>query len=385
MNFWWLVMLTVMNHVSYKGVRVLVSLDAIHLGATPMVIGVLFSLFSVLPAVLAVVAGRISDRYGARWPMLLGSAGLACGLLLCFLKPGLATLYVATTLIGGCYIFYIVAGQHLVGAWGAAEDRTRNFSYYSLGNGLTALIGPMLAGFLIDEVGHSRTYLVLAALPLLPIAFLVFAGGRLPGSTYAEAKTRGSHYLDLLRRPPLVRLLLVSGIIETGMELFNFYMPIYANSVGLSATRIGIIMGAYGGAMLLARSLLPYWMRRTGEERVLTLAMALAAASAVGLPFVQSFAFLIALSCVLGLGLGSCTPLAMVLTYNRAPEGRAGEAMGLRQTFNKLTEVLVPIVFGTIGSAFGVGPAFWLNAALMTGGVAIMSGEARARAKPKAA
>jgi MFS family permease len=332
-----------------------------------------------------VVAGRISDRYGARWPMLFGSTGLAIGLLLCFLKPGLATLYAATTLIGGCYIFYIVAGQHLVGAWGAAEDRTRNFSYYSLGNGLTALVGPMLAGFMIDEVGHRYTYLALAVLPLIPIAFLVFAGRRLPGSTHAETKARGTHYLDLLRRRPLVRLFVVSGVIETGMELFNFYMPIYANSVGLSATRIGIIMGAYGGAMLLARSLLPYWMRRAGEERVLTLAMALAAVSAVGLPFVQSFAFLIALSCVLGLGLGSCTPLAMVLTYNRAPEGRAGEAMGLRQTFNKLTEVLVPIVFGTIGSAFGVGPAFWLNAALMTGGVAIMSGEARAGVRPKAA
>jgi MFS family permease len=384
MNFWWLVMLTVMNHVSYRGVRVLVSLDAIHLGASPMVIGVLFSLFSVFPAVLAVVAGRISDRYGARWPMLFGSTGLALGLLLCFARPGLATLYVATTLIGACYIFYIVAGQHLVGAWGGAEDRTRNFSYYSLGNGLTALIGPTLAGFLIDEVGHHYTYLVLAVLPLVPITFLVFAGRRLPATQHGEKKAQGSHYLDLLRRPPLVRLLLVSGIIETGMELFNFYMPIYANSVGLSATRIGIIMGAYGGAMLVARSVLPYWMRRTSEERVLTMTMALAAGAAVGMPFVQSFALLIVLSCVLGLGLGSCTPLAMVLTYNRAPEGRTGEAMGLRQTFNKFTEVLVPIVFGTIGSAFGVGPAFWFNAVLMSGGVAIMSGEARARAKPKA-
>jgi hypothetical protein len=53
--------------------------------------------------------------------------------------------------------------------------------------------------------------------------------------------------------------------------------------------------------------------------------------------------------------------------------------MGLRQSFNKLTEVLVPLVFGTLGSAFGLGPAFWMDALLLGGGALIMKADARER------
>ena len=50
--------------------------------------------------------------------MLFGASGLALGLLLPFLMPSLATLYVSAALVGTCYIFYTVAVQHLIGAIG---------------------------------------------------------------------------------------------------------------------------------------------------------------------------------------------------------------------------------------------------------------------------
>ena len=58
-------------------------------------------------------------------------------------------------LIGFCYIFYTVAVQHLIGAMGDGLERTKNYSWFSLGIGMTALLGPMSAGFLIDAVGHT--------------------------------------------------------------------------------------------------------------------------------------------------------------------------------------------------------------------------------------
>ena len=377
MSFWWLVLLTVLNHVSYKGVKVLVTLHALHLGAEPFAVGVLFAFFSVLPALLAMVAGRVSDRYGARRPMIFGSIGLAAGLLACFVLPTLTTLYCAVLFIGGTYIFYTVAGQHLAGAWATTRNRTHNFSLYSLGNGLTALIGPTLAGLSIDVVGYRYAYLVLAVLPLVPIAFLLRVGHRLPHTPLASGTVRQGRTLDLLRRPALARALVVSGIIETGMELFNFYVPIYGNSIGLSATRIGLVVGAFGGAMLASRALLPYWTRRAAEEKVLLTGLVIGAVTLLGFPFVDAFPLLMLLSIVLGLGLGCCTPLAMAITYARAPEGRTGETMGLRQTFNKLTEICVPVVFGSIGTAFGLAPAFWLTASLLGGGAMIMHRDSR--------
>jgi len=42
--------------------------------------------------------------------------------------------------------------------------------------------------------------------------------------------------------------------------------------------------------------------------------------------------------------------------------GRTGEAQGTRQIATKCTDVTVPLVFGSIGTLFGIGLAFWLNA-----------------------
>ena len=35
---------------------------------------------------------------------------------------------------------------------------------------------------------------------------------------------------------------------------------------------------------------------------------------------------------------------------------------------NNLTHMVVPLVFGALGSVFGMGPVFWLNSMLMLGG-----------------
>ena len=125
-------------------------------------------------------------------------------------------------------------------------------------------------------------------------------------------------------------------------------------------------------------------VRRSSEETVLFGSLGLTAATCVLFPFVADPVMLAVISFVFGLGLGCCGPLSMVLTYNRAPEGRAGEAIGWRQSFNKFIEVVMPLLFGTLGTAFGLSPAFWLNAVFLGSGAALMQADARKLAKRKA-
>src|SRR5512146_800778 len=123
-----IILATVLTHTSFKGSKVLISLYAIDLGANPLTIGMLFSMYSFFPMFLSLYAGRLSDRLGARLPMLFGACGLWTGLLLPYLVPRLEALYVSATLIGMCYIFYTVAVQHLIGSFGEGTARTRNYS-----------------------------------------------------------------------------------------------------------------------------------------------------------------------------------------------------------------------------------------------------------------
>ncbi len=376
MPIYLIILVTVLTHTSFKGSKVLISLYAMELGANPLTIGVLFSMYSVFPVFLSLYAGKLSDRFGCRLPMLFGACGLFGGLLLPFLMPHLATLYFSAGLIGMCYIFYTVSVQHLIGSFGGGEERTRNYSLFSLGVALTALLGPTITGFAIDLIGYRATYLLLAVFPALPIMVLLFFARLLPrGQVPGKAKPE-QRVMDLVKIVPLRRVLITAGIIETGLELFNFYLPIYAHSIGFTASHIGLIMGAFALALLVVRTVMPMLSRRFSEERVLAASLLLAATSCLLFPFVSSFVLLLAMAFVLGLGLGCGSPLSMILAYNRSPAGRSGEAMGLRQTVNKATEAVVPLVFGLIGTAFGMIPVFWLDAVMLAVGGMLMRRDA---------
>lgn len=371
-----IVLLTVLTHTSFKGSKVLISLYALDLGASPLVVGVLFAMYSVFPVLLAVYAGKLSDRYGSRRLVLFGASGLVAGLLIPFAVPQLASLFASATLIGLCYIFYTVAVQNLIGAIGEGHARTRNYSIFSIGVGLTALMGPLTAGIAIDQIGHRSTYLLLALLPLLPIIAVAVVPRLLPSGRSKHKDKSGHRIGDLLGNAPLRRVLITAGIVETGLELFNFFLPIYARSLGMSATRIGLIMGAFAVAMLVVRVLMPKLVRLWTEERVLSASLYIAGATCAAFPFASTFPALAAIAFVLGLGLGCGAPLSLVLAYNRSPPGRSGEAIGVRQTVNKVTEMTMPLVFGFVSTAIGMWPVFLMDGALLLVGAWLIGREA---------
>src|SRR3990170_3121802 len=94
------VLLLVVSRIGHRGSKVVVSLDALALGANAFMVGVLAALYVLFPLLLAVYAGRISDRMGVRYPILFGSVGITAGLLVPTLHGGLFTLFLCPTLIG---------------------------------------------------------------------------------------------------------------------------------------------------------------------------------------------------------------------------------------------------------------------------------------------
>lgn len=368
MNINLVFLIALCNATALRGSKIVVSLLALELGASPFAIGLVIAMYAVFPVLMALYAGKLSDRFGTRLPMLLGSAGVACGLLLPALAPTLPALYASAALIGGSYVFYQVSAQNLIGMLGAASaDRTRNFSTYSLMLALGSFAGPLCAGVAIDHFGHARTYLLLSLLPVLPV--LVMAAARnIKGAADDGAAARDRRVMDLLRSKPLLRVLIVGGIILTGIDLFQFYMPIYGHSIGLSASAIGVIISMFAAAAFAVRLVIPALVARMGEEGLLNLALFIGAGAYLLMPLFTDVAVLCAITFVFGLGLGLGQPLSVMLTFSHSPQGRSGEALGLRLTINNFMHVAVPVVFGTIGSLFGLVPVFWTNALLLAGG-----------------
>ena len=367
MTIYLILFLGLLNWMCFMSSRVLMSLYAIELGASAAAIGLLIAFYGLGPLVISVHAGKISDRFRSFWPIVLGSGGLAIGLGIPYFFPGLGVLYFAALVIGVALVFVNISLQHLVASLGDAEQRTRNVSLQSLAISLGAMVGPLLVGLSIDHRGHVPTFLYLALTVALSCAGWVVCRRVIPhsGRTSKSGATGGMR--DLLAQPGLRRIIVVSGVVIAGVDLYSFFMPIYGHSLGLSATLIGTVLGAHAAATFVVRIVLPLLVRRWGEERVMTASMLLGGVVFLFFPFVQHVALLLLLSFALGLGLGVGQPLSIIMTYNRAPAGRAGEVLGLRFSFVNLTHMVVPLAFGTVGAALGLITVFVANSLLMLG------------------
>jgi MFS-type transporter involved in bile tolerance (Atg22 family) len=116
---------------------------------------------------------------------------------------------------------------------------------------------------------------------------------------------------------------------------------------------------------------MPWLSQRFTEWQVLTYTL-FCATLAFGLfPLFSSRVPLMAVAFLLGLGLGAAQPNVMSLVHSRSPQGRVGEALGLRSTIIHSSQVVLPLVFGAFGSVLGPAAMFWTMAALVcTGGIA---------------
>lgn len=361
--------IVLLNMTAYRGSKVVVTLFAIELGAPQLYIGMLIAVYAVFPMLLGLYAGKLTDRLGVRLPMIAGTLGVATALLVPFVFPRLPALYASATLIGASWVFYNVCVQNLVGILSAVEARARNFSNYGLVMALGSFFGPLLSGFSIDHFGHVQTYAHLAGVGAVSALILIVSRSMAAGLGKGKVSEEHAAYsANLLSNKPLRRTLITSAIVLTGTDLFQFYMPIYGHAVGLSASAIGMILGVFAFAAFVVRLVMPALVKRWSADTVLVWSLFVGGAAYLVFPAFDQALLLAAVAFVLGLGMGCSQPVSLMLIYDRAPAGRSGEALGLRLTINNFMHIAVPMLFGTLGTAFGVAPVFITNAAILTAG-----------------
>ena len=363
-----LLLSTMLVHSAFIGSRVAVMLTAIKLQASAFDVGLLMALYGLLPMVLSVAVGRMIDRVGVLRPMIVSSFLLALCLLLPFVWPGMAALYIASALSGLVFTFYMISVQNTAGVIGTPAELTANFNKLSLCFSTSGFIGPMLAGFAIDSLGHRWTFLVLALFALPAAATLVISKFAPPGPKPRDLRNRKASLAELLLDKRLQRVFIASGLLSVAWDAFALVIPLYGSRLGLSASVIGVILGAFAAATFSIRLFLPALSRRYKPWRLIFISMLCSCVCYALFPLSNSFATLLPLAFALGLGLGMSQPVVLSLIHTAAPEGRAGEAVGVRATLVTFSQTTMPLMFGALGATLGMAPVFLTMSLLLAAG-----------------
>lgn len=409
-----LMALAALNYTSSIGCRITVALAGLHAGLSPALIGPMVAGFALIPMFFGVRAGRLVDRIGPQRPMVAGTALIVLGAAACALAPHPIVLMASAVVIGVGNMGFHLSMQQAAGEIGGGARRTGNFNLLTMSFSISGILGPPLAGFIIDHFGHRAAFAAMAL-----IAFGIMIGCRMfpfarhlpraalsapqaavqqaasdasaqpspAGRSPAGASAMGSSPtpmatqsawasgMELLGEKPLRRFLIASLTISAGWDAFQFLIPLHAHAIGLSASAVGLSIASFSAGSLTVRLFMSFLLARLSTAQWVMVAMGTCAAAYALLPFSGALPVLMAIAFVLGTGPGIGQPLLMAAMHGAAPAGRGGETAGLRMTLQSTQQIVLPVLLGLLGSVLGVSPLFWLYSVLVAAVMLSMRGK----------
>lgn len=367
-----LILAQVCIHGTMTGMRMATPLLALKEGYSAAAVGMLLALFALTQVFLSLPAGRYADRHGLKRPLIISVAAACSGAGVAVLFPIYPVLCLSALLTGGAAGMALIALQRHVGRMAHNKDELRKvFSWLAIGPAISNFLGPFAAGLLIDyaggeaasTTGFRAAFLLLTLMPLAAW-FWARTVQELPALQTEGANQKATAW-DLVQNRGFRRLLLLNWALSSCWDVHTFVVPILGHERGLPASVIGSILGAFAIAAAVIRMLMPIITRHLAESQVVLGAMVAACALFIAYPFMPGAWTMGACSVLLGVVLGSVQPMVMSMIHQITPPERHGEALGLRMMAINGSSVLLPVLFGSLGTVVGVSALFWAVGALV--------------------
>ena len=133
-------------------------------GASPLVIGLLFAIFSLCQLIAAPALGDLSDRYGRRPVLIFSLLGTVASFVMLALAQTLTVLFLAR-IVDGLSGGNISTARAYVADITEPKDRARAYGLIGAAFGLGFILGPALSGVL-SKVSYTAPIWAAAALTL---------------------------------------------------------------------------------------------------------------------------------------------------------------------------------------------------------------------------
>src|SRR3954469_3937100 len=312
-------------------------------GASPLVIGLLFAVFSLCQLLAAPALGDLSDRYGRRPILIFSLAGTVVSFVMLAVAHSVAMLF-AARVVDGLSGGNISTARAYVADITEPKDRARAYGIIGAAFGLGFILGPALSGVLS---GISYTAPIWAAAALTLVA-TIMAWLWLPETVpRAQAGTGNpfSYLPSLMQRPLVRRMLAIDFIYWLAFATFQTTFSLFvARRFGFGVAKTGYFFAAFGilGAVVQGGFIRPV-VKRLGDKPTFLLGLGFGIAGLVFAAMAHTVA-LFALALVpLALGIGFGHPTISSLVSLVAHGDEQGRVQGAASAVESLGRTIGPI------------------------------------------
>lgn len=305
------------------------------LGASASAVQLTLTTFLVGLALGQLVIGPLSDAWGRRRLLLGGTVLCLVAGLACAFAPTVGWLAVARFLQGFGGAAGIVLSRAVIVDRTAGHRTVRLFAVMMSINGIAPVVAPLIGSGLLGIGGWRGIFVVLAVLAALMTAGVLLAipetlppERRTTGGLAATARDIGS----VLRRPRYLGYTLSFALaFSTMFAYISGSSFVLQEHLGLSTTAYAVAFGVNAGGIVLGGLLSARLVGRVRPRRLLEVATAVLAASAMGLlivvlsgtPLWPTLVLLFVSVASLGFILGNGSALAQLEVRDIAGTGSA--------------------------------------------------------------
>ena len=357
----------------------LIPLYGLSLGLDASEIGILVGGRSILALFLSIHIGVLMDRFGTRRVTLF------------FVWTGmaLAPLFPIATGFWALLLLQLVNGAAVSFAWSGAQTliaqlaegdagHLGRFSFFARLGSTTA---PILAGAAWDFGGAWPSYLLAFTWgAVLTLALLrtpeaeIFGPGRSGGSGRARFRARdilprASDYVGaimLVAIPAIAISMAIMAMRNTTYSIQTSVYVVYLDHIGLVGTAIGVLFAAVEissglGALFAGRA-----MRLGNPQRTMLTGTLLSILLIAATPlFGGVFALLLLAQAARGWLEGVIQPVVLSVQAKAVGRHQQGAVVGLRQTGQRLSSIVIPPLMGWIADRCGTSESFIILGAMM--------------------
>jgi MFS family permease len=348
---------------------VAVPLYALDLGASPLIVGLALSAPYILPLIFAIPLGGLVTRGGGRRVVIVGGIGLTVGPLFVVMLPGYTGLLLSQFCFGISQLIMILGAQSIISGLARGVTLEKYFGWYTTCLSGGQLVGPLLAGWLIDSIEVRAAFIAMGAIAVLGFASglcsastilsghpncrrtgLFLKGKAIEGAVVEKSLLGYRAQARLLKTNPGVQVSIVLTVaVMFALGAHSSFLPVYLESSSFSAMVIGALISLRALSAMAVRPFMSKIIRRVGGRvYAMIISIGLAGAGVIFTGFTVSVGMLAFFSVLAGVGSGISQPLSVVVLAEHVSLGQRPSALGMRLMGNRGVQFFAPLLLGLL-------------------------------------
>jgi len=375
-EFWIIFAIQVTEVLGFSLILPFLPLYAEKLGASPFVIGLILTSFSLFQFVSAPIMGRLSDRYG-RKPLLIFSQ---LSTFLSFVILGYANsikLIFLSRIVDGVLGSNFTIAQAYLSDISTKKDRSKIFGLSGMAFGLGFLVGPAMGGFLSRFGYHVPAFLAAGISFLTILTTILF----LPETIKEKKKVKLdvkifnlSQFRRYFSKPKISNQLWQFFFFVLAHGLWVSTFALYASKqIGFGPSEIGYMMAYIGLLIIILRGgLLGKIINVMGEEKLKIIGVIFVIIGLLSSAFVTNQWLFLGVMTFFALGSALSRPLLTGGISRSVSDHEQGAVLGTVSSLDSLSRIIGPLLGGLVISYFPPGVLGFVASLIMAAGLILM-------------